>query len=829
MRAAGALAAAAFGVALLGAPATAQVAIDPEGATSITASGFDVAPEVEGLIVRYSPGYAPVTAQGEVTGAEALPDLALEAGRDVGFGLRTIELPTPMSVVAAEAAARALSASPAVVSATPNYRVRIVDEDLNGDDAAGAPVAVDPATTQAKPPWGLDRIDQRVGLDESYHYDTTGAGVTVYVIDTGLRTSHQEFTGRVLPGASTVADGRGVQDCEGHGTHVAGTIAGTTYGVAKGAKIVPVRVGDCEGYMWWDQVLWSLDWVIAHHSYSTPAVLNMSIGLPLWDEFDAAVERAVADNITVVASAGNKAKDACSQTPARVPSAITVAAATYPDGKASFSNYGPCTDIYAPGTGTVSASHASDTGTATMSGTSMSAPHVAGAAARVLWLAPTMTPAQVWQRLSRQATAVNFQPAMPDDAKKLLHVPPPPVTPAPSVFVPIDPVRVLDTRLSQGGAGPLAVGESRVASVANQTAQQGGALNVVPPGVVAVAYNITVPAGGWSGHLRVMPADVPLTSASAVNFRAAATIANGLVTRVDGQRRVKVYNAAGGPTEAIIDVVGYFLPAASTPNGGRFTAVTPVRVYDTGATPLAAGATRTVSVANQVPGDGGAANVVPVGATALAYNITVVRPDGAGHLRVFPGDKASSGASSINWTSAGDVVANGLQVRLAADRTIRVFNAAGVPVRFLIDVLGYFRPGAGAYFYATDPVRAYDSRSPLPTPGPLATGLDQIPRTVTMAHGRDADGYVETFEVVPLNATAVAYNLTVTATLAAGHLRMYPSSATLVGASAINWPGAGYTRANGSIVAVPPNLRVSVFNGSTAGTHAIVDTLGYYK
>ena len=332
MRAAGALAAAAFGVALLGAPATAQVAIDPEGATSITASGFDVAPEVEGLIVRYSPGYAPVTAQGEVTGAEALPDLALEAGRDVGFGLRTIELPTPMSVVAAEAAARALSASPAVVSATPNYRVRIVDEDLNGDDAAGAPVAVDPATTQAKPPWGLDRIDQRVGLDESYHYDTTGAGVTVYVIDTGLRTSHQEFTGRVLPGASTVADGRGVQDCE--------------------------------GYMWWDQVLWSLDWVIAHHSYSTPAVLNMSIGLPLWDEFDAAVKRAVADNITVVASAGNKAKDACSQTPARVPSAITVAAATYPDGKASFSNYGPCTDIYAPGTGTVSASHASDTGTA---------------------------------------------------------------------------------------------------------------------------------------------------------------------------------------------------------------------------------------------------------------------------------------------------------------------------------------------------------------------------------------------------------------------------------------------------------------------------------
>lgn len=399
-----------------------------------------------------------------------------------------------------------------------------------------------------------------------------------------------------------------------------------------------------------------------------------------------------------------------------------------------------------------------------------------------------------------------------------------------SVFVPVDPSRVFDSRSAGVGgvAAPLGAGETRLVSVGSV---QGGGAVVVPSSAVAVAFNITVPSPSVGGHLRVMPGDVASTGASAVNFRPGETIANGLVTRVDAQQRIHIFNAAGGAVEAVVDVVGYFVPAVSAPQGGRLTAVTPIRVYDTAADAagmLGVGATRSVSVASQLAGLGGAGDVVPVGATAVAYNITVVRPTAAGHVRVFPGDVASSSASSLNWTVPGDVIANGLQVRVAADRTIKVFNSSGAPVHFLIDVLGFYRPGAGADFFPVDPARVYDSRAAQPAQGVLPTGSGQVMRTVSVADGRDAAGAVTRAGVVPAGAVAVAYNLTATATTASGHLRVMPAGVALVGASAINWPGAGYTRANGLITSISADRRMSIYNGSAGPVHAIVDTLGYY-
>jgi hypothetical protein len=312
---------------------------------------------------------------------------------------------------------------------------------------------------------------------------------------------------------------------------------------------------------------------------------------------------------------------------------------------------------------------------------------------------------------------------------------------------------------------------------------------------------------------------------SVVAFRARETIANGVTTRVDAQRRVRVSHTGTGPVETVIDVVGYFVP--SSPAGARFTPIGPVRVFDAGASPLLPGQTRTVSVANQIAADGGRKNVVPAGASGIAYNITVVRPGGGGHLRVFPGDKVSSSASTVNWAVPGDVIANGIQVRIAADRTIKVYNGSGSPVRFLIDVAGHYG-ASGALFYPTNPARVYDSRAAAPAPGLLSSGASQVPRVVSVAEGRDQTGKVTAANVVPAGAKAVTYNLTATGTTSGGHLRLWPAGQPLTGASALNWPSAGYTRANGSIVAVPADRRLSIYNGSTA-THTTLDTLGYYK
>ena len=261
-------------------------------------------------------------------------------------------------------------------------------------------------TQTPTPSWGLDRVDQaRLPLGNSFSWGTAdGRGVTAYVIDTGMRTDHNDFSGRVRPGFTAVSDGAGTGDCHGHGTHVAGTVGGTRYGVAKAVTLVPVRVLGCDGTGLNSQVLAGLDWVVKNHQPGTPAVANVSLSGPASPALDAAVQALMDDGVTVSVAAGNSGTDACTASPGRLPSALTVGATTRTDSRAGFSNYGRCLDVFAPGESIVSTAHTSTTASATMSGTSMAAPHVTGRAAQVLSQQPTLTPAGVVDKVKWAAT-----------------------------------------------------------------------------------------------------------------------------------------------------------------------------------------------------------------------------------------------------------------------------------------------------------------------------------------------------------------------------------------------------------------------------------------
>ncbi|MCS7182351.1 MAG: S8 family serine peptidase [Thermoanaerobaculum sp.] len=257
--------------------------------------------------------------------------------------------------------------------------------------------------TQNNATWGLDRIDQRnLPLSGTYTYNTTASNVNVYIIDTGIRSTHNEFGGRVQSGYTAINDGRGTEDCNGHGTHVAGTAGGTTYGVAKSVRLYPVRVLDCNGSGTTSGVIAGVDWVRANHV--KPAVANMSLGGGASSSLDTAVTNAINAGIVFVVAAGNDNADACNYSPARVSAAITVGSTTSSDARSSFSNYGTCLDIFAPGSNITSAWHTSNTATNTISGTSMASPHVAGAAALVLADNPSATPSNVASTLINNAT-----------------------------------------------------------------------------------------------------------------------------------------------------------------------------------------------------------------------------------------------------------------------------------------------------------------------------------------------------------------------------------------------------------------------------------------
>jgi hypothetical protein len=278
------------------------------------------------------------------------------------------------------------------------------------------------------PSWGLDRIDQRekIGSTSNFGYRSAGRGSTVYVIDTGV-APHQDFGNRLsTSGFSAFTDGNGPVDCNGHGTHVAGTIAGTQYGIAKNATIVPVRVLGCTGSGSFSQVIAGMEWILSPQNPNpkTQAVVNMSLGGNASSTIDAAVTKLTNSGITVVVAAGNDNNDACLKSPARAPSAITVGATTSSDAKSGFSNYGACVDIHAPGSSIVSTWIGSPTAIYTASGTSMASPHVAGAAAVYLGLTPGASVAQVAQFLDAQATRDVITGLPAGTVNELLYVSP---------------------------------------------------------------------------------------------------------------------------------------------------------------------------------------------------------------------------------------------------------------------------------------------------------------------------------------------------------------------------------------------------------------------
>ena len=261
------------------------------------------------------------------------------------------------------------------------------------------------STTQTSPPWGLDRIDQRNRpLDSQYNYTPTGSGVHAYIIDTGIRASHSQFGGRAGgAGYTSINDGQGTNDCNGHGTHVAGTVGGSTYGVAKGVTLHAVRVLDCAGNGTDSTVISGVDWVTANRQL--PAVANLSLGGGASTALDTAVQNMINAGVSTSVAAGNDyGANACNYSPARVAAAITVGSTTSSDAKSDFSNIGSCLDIFAPGSSIPSAWHTSDTATNTISGTSMATPHVAGVAALYLQNNPSASPATVRDAIVNTAT-----------------------------------------------------------------------------------------------------------------------------------------------------------------------------------------------------------------------------------------------------------------------------------------------------------------------------------------------------------------------------------------------------------------------------------------
>ena len=257
--------------------------------------------------------------------------------------------------------------------------------------------------TQSGATWGLDRVDQRNRpLNGTYIYNTTATNVRAYIIDSGVLASHSQFGGRVSGGASYINDGRGTSDCNGHGTHVAGTVAGSTHGVAKGARIIPIRVFGCTGGSSNSTIIAGIDWVRANHI--KPAVANMSLGGGASSATDTATNNLINAGVTVVVAAGNSNADACGFSPARVANAITVGSTTSTDARSSFSNIGSCVNIFAPGSSITSAWSTSNTAVNTISGTSMASPHVAGVAALFLAGSPSASPATVRSNIYSRAT-----------------------------------------------------------------------------------------------------------------------------------------------------------------------------------------------------------------------------------------------------------------------------------------------------------------------------------------------------------------------------------------------------------------------------------------
>lgn len=647
--------------------------------------------------------------------------------------------------------------------------------------------------TQVNPPWDLDVLDSRSAtIDHSFGYPNTGAGVAVYVMDSGLTTTNTEFAAATIgtginfvqvgsalipnadPQQVVPACGSGVDDPTinpadtgdqaGHGTAVSSLVVGARFGVAKDATIVPVRVLDCNGGGYASDAYLAADWILANHPAGTPGVVNLSLGT-VGTILDDAAQRLLDGGLTVVAAAGNDKANACLETPARVPGVVTVAATTQANAEPVWSdgqqgtNYGPCVDLYAPGDGVIAASRTAN-GYEFATGTSFSSPLAAGAAALVLNANPTWTPTQVSADLTSRASYGVVTNPSPQTPNRLLNV---------------------------GPLGTITGTVPTLSSPARVTDTVSVAMHWTPAPTSALYQ--------WS----IDGVDVP-GATSATYVAVADDLGKSLTVTVTGS-----YPGYVDITETSDPTV-----IADAPPAGTVRPLTPMRLKDTrpgfgGAGALRAGDTLTIPVA----GIGG----VTANASAVLVNITCTDTTGDGYVTGHASGSPAPLVSSANFTR-GSTSANLALVPVGADGAIAltVGAYAGTSVQLVVDLQGSINGGdlttAGSVVPVA-PARLYDSRASVAVG---AGGTVDVP--VTGANG------------VPLDAAAVFLNVTVTEPGTAGYLTVYPTGEARPLASNLNFT-RGQTTPNLVVAKVGADGMVSIFSSALANAHVVVDIQGY--